>query len=151
MTDCSGNGDGNSDSQDGVRHGQCIDVAVTEKEQARGQAPEQSDRRKNGAGQMRGGEDHRGREGREFWVGKQAQKARKKEALEQELLHEGPDDIAHIGPDEEKRSGGNVQRSQPDGEGNGDGGDQQRRAHNPERTKKVFPAQSHGLQALEGD
>ena len=140
------NGDGERDSQDGVRQGQRIEIAIVEKEQAGGEAPKQGDGHENGAGQMGRGEDERGDEGGEFWVGKQAQDAREKKALNQELLHEGPEDVARIGPDGEKRSGGKsapatktcrwrprqVQSAHPDGKGDGYSGEQSGRAHNPE-------------------
>jgi len=94
------NGDGERDSQNGVHDGQRIEIAIVEKEQAGGQSPKQGDGRENGAGQMGRGEDERGDDGGELWVGKQSQETREKKALQQELLHECPEDVARIGLDE---------------------------------------------------
>ena len=94
------NRDGERDAQDGVRQGQGVEIAVAEKEQAGGESPKQCDGRENGAGHMGRGEDERSDGGGEFWIGKQAQETREKKALHQELLHEGPEDVARIGLNE---------------------------------------------------
>ena len=88
-----GNGDGEGDPQYRMRYPQRKEVAVSEEDQAGDQAPQQRCRRKNRVRQMRQREHtYREGDGRRFAV-HQTKQAQQKEALQEKLLHEGPDPV----------------------------------------------------------
>ncbi len=145
------NGDGDGDSKDGVRNGQGIEVAVAEKDETRGKAPDQGDRGENGVGQMRQREDQGSDECGEPGVWKEPKQTGEEKALEQELLRGGPKRVGPIGLDEEEGRGGNMHSAKTRGREDGQSSDEPCYADDPEGTKEVCQAQSHGLETVEGD
>ena len=111
VIDRSGNGDGNRDPQDGVRNAKRIEIAIANKKEARGYAPDQSDRREDGIGQMRQSEDACRRKRRLRRPREDFQEAQEKEALQQELLNQGPDGVSEVGANECRHTRGNAKRA----------------------------------------
>ena len=126
MVHWSGNGEANGDTQNGVRYGQRIEVAVLEKNKASGETPKQSNGHENRVRKMRHRKDDSRHSRPESRVWKQAQESRQEKALQQELLPEGPEGIARIGFDKKNRGAGYVQRVSRGSNGDGHSGSEQR-------------------------
>ena len=92
----SGDGDADSNSEDGVRQCDGKEISIAEKDQATGKSQNQRDGDKDGIGQVRDGEDERRKKRRGICVGQKAKEARQKDGLNKKLLCEGPEDVARI-------------------------------------------------------
>jgi len=86
MVDGSRNCESNTDAEDGMRHGQGVDVSIVKKEQARSETPDQRQRRQHRVWQVRKSEQPRRRKDRRSSTRQQPKEAQQKKIQQKKLL-----------------------------------------------------------------
>jgi len=126
-----GHRDSNGDAEDGMGHGQRIKVAVTEKKQAGQRPPQDGEHDQHGVGQVGNRKQASRRKGGRTRSGQEPYQAGEKEALEQELLHSRPNSVGPIAGEEVPGAAQRAQSVQMGGDGNRNGREGERSAHDP--------------------
>lgn len=93
VVDRVGNGDGDAEAHDAVGDAESVDVSILKEEEASEDSPDQGNGSEDGIGDMRDGEDSGCGDDRGSFARQQTQKAEQEIALQDELLHERPDDV----------------------------------------------------------
>ncbi len=88
------NGDGNGETEDGVGETQRVEIAVTQEQGAGGNSPDERCNHEHWVGNMGAGEEAGGDQDRQRRCAEDAEQAQQKIFLQNELLQEGPEDVA---------------------------------------------------------
>lgn len=137
-----GDGDGYTETHDSVCEAEGVDVAVAQKEEARDSSPDEGDRRQDRVGQVGERKDCSGYGDRESPAGEKPEQAQKKIALQNELLHKGPYDVAASVEGERRIAVQRMQAAGAPGDEDGEAREYERDGYDPERGDETFAAKS---------